>query len=71
MIKAIPCPSCGVEFSDFAVEWGEAWSEGRRDCLRELGPQERDGPHKVKCELCGERAFINYFANTASRAEPG
>jgi len=68
MVKAIQCPSCGLEFTDAAVDWGEAWSEGRRDSLVEVGMQERDGPYKVKCELCGTRSLINYFSRTAKVA---
>jgi hypothetical protein len=69
MVKRIQCPSCGLEFTDAAVDWGEAWSEGRRDSLVELEMQDRDGPYKVKCELCETRSFINYFSFTASTVE--
>lgn len=70
MIKSIPCPNCGLEYTDYAVEWGEAWSEGRRDCMDETGFSERDGPYKVKCELCGSKALINYFTETAALTDP-
>lgn len=70
MVKSLRCPSCGVEFSDWAVDWGEAWCEGRRDLLREQNSGERDGPYKVKCELCGHRSLIDYFRNEARSAEP-
>lgn len=67
MVKRIACPHCSNRYTDAAVDWGEAWSEGRRDRMAELGDQERDGPYKVKCELCGERGWIDYFAETASK----
>jgi hypothetical protein len=70
MVKSLRCPSCGVEFSDLAVDWGESWSEGRRDLLRELQRDERDGPYKVKCELCDHRSLIDYFRREAKSAEP-
>jgi hypothetical protein len=69
MVKSIRCPSCEVEFSDWAVDWGRAWAEGRRDRMRETGEDERDGPYQVKCELCGHRSWIDYFRRTARSAE--
>ena len=30
MVKWIPCPNCAEAFTDAAVDWGDAWSEGRR-----------------------------------------
>lgn len=69
MILKISCPYCGEPFTDRAVDWGDAWQEGRRDTMRELDTQERDGPYKIKCELCNQRSFINYFAATASKAD--
>lgn len=67
MVIGISCPHCAEPFTDAAVDWGDAWCEGRRDTLAECDTQERDGPYKVKCELCGERSWINYFAETASK----
>lgn len=67
MIRRIPCPYCGEPFTDAAVNWGEAWLEGRSDTMFECDRQERDGPYKVKCELCDERSWIDYFAATASK----
>jgi hypothetical protein len=69
LVKSIRCPSCEVEFSDWAADWADAWVEGRRDLMRETGHDERDGPLKVKCELCGHRAWIDYFGRTARSAE--
>ena len=70
MVKRIPCPHCSEPFSDAAVNWNDAWCEGRRDTMAELDLQERDGPCKVKCELCEERSWINYFTETASKTDP-
>ncbi len=69
MILRIGCPHCGELFTDGAIDWGDAWQEGRMDAMRELDMQERDGPHKIKCEWCDQRSFINYFAATASKAD--
>lgn len=59
------CPGCGETFTEYAYHWGEVWSEGRRDLLQEQGTTERDAPYKVKCELCGLRAQIDYFKRHA------
>lgn len=69
MVTAIQCPHCELEFTDFAVEWGRAWREGRFDLMEEHGWQERDGPFKLKCELCGKRSWLNYFAGSVTSAE--
>nr|CAA9264449.1 hypothetical protein AVDCRST_MAG63-2604 [uncultured Armatimonadetes bacterium] len=69
MIRSLDCPFCGLGYTDHAVDWGWAWSEGRADALREQGRDERDGPFKLKCELCGKRAWLNYFAKTVTSAE--
>lgn len=69
MIKTLHCPSCDLEFTDFAVEWGRAWYEGRLDLMAEHGWQERDGPFKLKCELCGHRSWLDYFAKTVRSVE--
>ncbi len=70
MIKSIVCPHCELEFTDFAADWGDAWCEGRRDLMDEHGWQERDGPYKLKCELCGKRSWLNYFNRSVKSAEP-
>lgn len=70
MIKSIACPHCELEFTDFAADWGDAWCEGRRDLMDEHGWQERDGPYKLKCELCGKRSWLNYFNKSVKSAEP-
>lgn len=69
MVKELQCPGCELEFTDFAVEWGWAWCEGRRDLMTEEGWQERDGPFKLKCELCGHRSWLNYFSKSVKSAE--
>lgn len=61
MVKSLRCAYCQVEFTDWAIDWGHAWCEGRLDRLREEGVEERDGPFKVKCELCGHRSWVDYF----------
>lgn len=63
-VKEIACPRCGEFYSDWALDWGEAWYEGRRDLLAEMGGDERDGPYKLCCELCDTRVWLNYFAFT-------
>lgn len=71
-VKTLHCPVCDVAYSDYALDWAEAWHEGRRDLMAEHGWQERDGPYKLRCELCGHRAWLNYFSWTVSSAEgPG
>lgn len=71
MVKSLRCPSCELEFTDFALTWGEAWCEGRRDMEFEQGALEcsRDGPYKLKCELCGHRSWLDYFAGSVCSAE--
>lgn len=60
-IKTLACPHCDTTYTDFACDWSEAWSEGRREAIRELGYDERDGPVKLKCELCGGAALTDVF----------
>ncbi len=69
MVKSIRCPNCDLEYTDYALEWGNVWCEGRRDRMREEGLQEHDGPYKLRCELCGHRSWLNYFARSVSSAE--
>ena len=70
LIRQCRQPSAwSVEFSDAALDWAEAWLEGRFDLMQEAGWQERDGPYKLRCELCGQRSWLNYFAWTVERAE--
>jgi hypothetical protein len=66
MLKGIACPECDRSYTDAAVQWSNAWHEGRRDLLEEIGSTERDGPLKIRCELCKSKAWINYFQQTAS-----
>ena len=68
-VRRVPCPQCSTPFSDAALAWGEAWQEGRRDLMRELRRDERDGPYKLRCDVCGSRAWLNYLAMTATRAD--
>lgn len=70
MVTSLCCPACELEYTEFAVEWGRAWYEGRKDLMDEQGWQERDGPFKLKCELCGHRSWLNYFAKSVTSAEP-
>ena len=70
-VKTICCPSCGLEFTDAAIDWELAWQEGRMDLmreLRELGFGERDGDIKLKCELCEHRSWLNPFERAARSA---
>jgi uncharacterized C2H2 Zn-finger protein len=60
-IKTLSCPHCGAAFTDYAVDWSKAWLQGRRDALRELNRQERDGAIKLQCEACGEQAQTDVF----------
>lgn len=60
-LKTLACPHCQTEYTDFSVEWTEAWLQGRRDAMNDLGTTERDGPIKLKCELCGGQALTNVF----------
>lgn len=69
MVKSLQCPGCELEFTEYAVDWGFAWCEGRRDLMDEHGWQERDGPFKLKCELCGHRSWLNYFSKSITSAE--
>ena len=68
MLKTLSCPHCALTYTDCAVEWTEAWLEGRRDAMRDLGYEERDGPVKLKCELCGGVAFTNAFGSPPEAA---
>jgi hypothetical protein len=67
--KKLRCPNCDCEFTDYAVDWGGAWLEGRIDHMREDGRSERDGPFKMKCELCGHRAWTDVFLSPPRSAE--
>ena len=69
MVKALGCPSCQAKFTDHAVDWGDAWCEGRWDLLRESGKSERDGPFKLKCESCGRKSWFNVFKSSVASAE--
>jgi hypothetical protein len=67
LIKALSCPGCEMGLTGFAIDWGDAYREGQSDLLRELGISEgRDGLFKIKCELCQERLWFNYFTNKVS-----
>ncbi len=68
MLKTLSCPHCALTYTDCAVEWTEAWLEGRRDAMRDLGYEERDGPVKLKCELCGGVALTNVFGSPPEAA---
>jgi hypothetical protein len=68
-VKRLHCPGCGAEFTDAAVDWSDIWWEGRFDLLKETGWQERDGPCKLKCERCGHRSWLDYFAWALTSAE--
>ena len=37
MLKTLSCPHCALTYTDCAVEWTEAWLEGHRDAMRDLG----------------------------------
>ena len=65
-VKACACPACGLELTDAAVEWGDAWYEGYVDCIREAGSDIRDGPYKLKCETCGRRSMYDVLANAVT-----
>ena len=68
-IKGVLCPHCGEPYGDEAIVWAEAWQEGRMDLIREMGLDERDGPYKLRCASCGERAWLNIFSFTAEAAD--
>jgi hypothetical protein len=68
-VKTLVCPMCDVAYSDAALDWAEAWQEGRRDLMQENGWQERDGPYKLCCELCGHRVWLDYFGWTVRSVE--
>jgi hypothetical protein len=65
-VKSCVCPACGLAFTDAAIDWGDAWREGYVDCIREDGSDVRDGPYKIKCEMCSRRSMYNVFANSVS-----
>lgn len=67
-LKTLSCPHCDTAYTDFACDWSEAWSQGRREAIRELGHDERDGPIKLKCELCDGAALTNVFLTPPQRA---
>jgi len=64
-IKTLSCPHCATEYTDFAIDWSEAWLEGRHDAMRDFGTTERDGPVKLKCELCGGKAVTSILLQPA------
>jgi hypothetical protein len=68
-IKAHPCPACGVTFTDYAIDWGEAWREGYVDCLWDQGKTMRDGPFKLKCESCKKCSWYKLFGDRVELAE--
>jgi hypothetical protein len=71
MVKQLHCPSCGEGFTDGAVDWSDIWLEGRFDLLKQLGQKERDGPCKLRCERCGHRSWLDYFAQSVTSAGHG
>lgn len=66
---ALTCPECGENYTEEALEWARAWVEGRLDLWEELGKQERDGPFKIKCAWCDQRAYLDYFAWKVSKTK--
>lgn len=62
------CPNCNTQFTDYAIDWGDAWGEGRREALREQDIVERDGPFKIKCELCDSKYYYEYFGDRISES---
>ena len=60
-LKALSCPHCDSRYTDYAATWSDAWREGRLDAQRELDRVGRDGPLKLKCELCGGKALSDAF----------
>ena len=68
-LKETRCFHCRVEYSDWAVDWAEAWFEGKLDAADEFHLDWRDGETKIKCELCGLRAWIGPFSITLRSAE--
>lgn len=64
-LKTLACPHCGAGYTAFAASWSEAWREGRREAIQELGFDERDGPVKLRCEACGGKAMTNAFLKPA------
>jgi uncharacterized C2H2 Zn-finger protein len=69
--KTLRCPHCDTLYTDAAVDWCDAWLEGRQDTLDELRLAERDGPIKFKCELCNGTAWSNAFLVPPTPADRG
>lgn len=69
-VKTLQCPACKQAFTDFAVNWVDAWREGRRDLAMAQGQYdgERDGPFKLKCEQCGQKSWLDYVERSVRRA---
>lgn len=67
-LKTLSCPHCEIGYSDYAVDWSEAWLHGRRDAMHDLGKEERDGPVKLKCELCDGFALTDAFLSPPRKA---
>jgi hypothetical protein len=70
-IKAHVCPGCGAAFTNAALAWMDAWSEGYRDALLCLRVDQRDGPVKLKCAYCGLKVWYEVFSNTVTPAQDG
>jgi hypothetical protein len=68
-MKTLHCPNCGLGYTDFAVDWYYAWREGLRDEIIESERASRDGPLKLKCELCGHRVWTDVFSWKLTSAE--
>lgn len=69
-LKTLRCPHCDAPYTDSAVAWCEGWLQGRRDALRDLNRQERDGPIKLKCEACAGQATTNAFFSAPKPVQP-
>jgi hypothetical protein len=65
-VKNCACPACGENFTDSSVAWGHAWREGYVDRIREEGRDIRDGPFKIRCEMCGRRSMYGIFAQSVT-----
>lgn len=62
LITSLSCPECGLNYTEFAMLWSQAYVLGRLDILEEMGLAERRDCLKLMCELCHTIGELNLLS---------